>query len=68
MEELSGHYKHIILYADNGRLLHHGGPNFCFVMLGITALSKAYLQIAFYFFFLGFVMPSMKQALKSRAA
>ena len=27
MEELSGHYKHILLYADNGRLLHHGGPN-----------------------------------------
>ena len=27
MEELSGHYKHILLFADNGRLLHHGGPN-----------------------------------------
>ena len=27
MEELSGHYKHILLYADKGRLLHHGGPN-----------------------------------------
>ena len=29
MEESSGHYKHILLYADNGRLLHHGLPTSC---------------------------------------